>query len=186
MRNLCFKLPEDLRPLLSKPLGVLIEGPPEYTMSNLRRIISELNPPKIITVGDIVTFNAVHSGIDVGLGIIDRKSLRKKIALPHEILKAFSHVFVASNPPGMITCEAIRYIREAIRIDDPTLIVIDGEEDLLVIPSILESSTNSIIVYGQPYRGIVLITITEEIRENYKQIMRKFIVIPCRNPIKIF
>ena len=53
------------------------------------------------------------------------------------------------NPAGFINEEIFEFIKETINDDNQYLVVIDGEEDLLVIPAILESN-NSFIFYGQP------------------------------------
>ncbi len=62
------------------------------------------------------------------------------------------------NPQGMITAQLWESIRESI--DDGNIIVVEGEEDLAVIPCILEADWDDVVVYGQPDEGIVFINIT--------------------------
>ena len=40
------------------------------------------------------------------------------------------------------------------------VIVVDGEEDLLTLPAIVESPDDAFVVYGQPYEGLVVVTAT--------------------------
>ncbi len=50
-------------------------------------------------------------------------------------------------------------------------ITIDGEEDLLVIPVCLYAPENSIVMYGQPNKGLVIVTINPEIRNKAQSIL---------------
>jgi len=45
-------------------------------------------------------------------------------------------------------------------------IIVEGEEDLLVLPLMADMPLGSVIIYGQPNEGLVIITITEE-RQNW-------------------
>ena len=46
----------------------------------------------------------------------------------------------------------------------PVRITVFGEEDLLVLPVCIHAPDNSIVLYGQPNEGLVLVEITTEIR----------------------
>ena len=58
--------------------------------------------------------------------------------------------------------------------------VVDGEEELLVPPLIMESPVGSAILYGQPpmigdgSEGIVFITVTNSLREKIVKLLEKF------------
>ena len=45
-------------------------------------------------------------------------------------LEAFSHVLSARNPAGVLTAELNEAIITAATLEQPTLVVVDGEEDL--------------------------------------------------------
>ena len=50
-------------------------------------------------------------------------------------------------------------------------IVVDGEEDLLALIAVLYAPENSIVVYGQPYTGVVIIKVTPEKKEQVKALL---------------
>ena len=49
----------------------------------------------------------------------------------------------------------------------------DGEEDLLAIPAILESPDNALIVYGQPSQGVVVVTASSEVKHETREMMNR-------------
>jgi uncharacterized protein (UPF0218 family) len=65
------------------------------------------------------------------------------------------------NPAGMITTSLIK----ALNKPKTSLIVIDGEEDLAVIPAVLLNPLGTYVYYGQPDEGIVEVKITPEIKQ---------------------
>jgi hypothetical protein len=50
-------------------------------------------------------------------------------------------------------------------------IVVNGEEDLLVLPVAVYAPDNSVILYGQPNEGLVIVQVTEEVRNKASSIM---------------
>ncbi|TET75859.1 MAG: DUF359 domain-containing protein, partial [Candidatus Heimdallarchaeota archaeon] len=62
--------------------------------------------------------------------------------------------------------------------DDIKIIIkISGEEDLLVLPAIYETPYNSKVLYGQPNEGLVVVTVTEEIKKKVKSLIQKMVKI---------
>ena len=149
------------------PLGQLIPGGPSETMPRLIEIVEQSHPPRVITVGDVVSREARLAGVRVNLGIVDGKTMRKKYT-PQSM--KFNRVVNVGNPAGTITDEAWQAIRTAIKEDD-VMIVVDGEEDLLAIPVTIEAPDGSLIVYGQPSEGIVVITATREKRSALRKLL---------------
>jgi uncharacterized protein (UPF0218 family) len=101
----------------------------------------------IVSVGDAVSKNLVENGISPNLLIIDNRVMRKNItpvSLNADVEKR------VKNPPGTITFEALNAVREALKSDHRTKIIVDGEEDLLALCAILYAPENFFIVYGQP------------------------------------
>jgi uncharacterized protein (UPF0218 family) len=54
-------------------------------------------------------------------------------------------------------------------------ILVHGEEDLAVIPAVVEAPLGAAVVYGQPNEGMVIITITRERKEKAKRLMREIL-----------
>lgn len=143
---------------MKSPLGQLIAGQPSETMPKLKEVVERLHPPKIITVGDVVSTEARATGIPANLRIIDGKTMRHGYTSAVSRTRATLHVV---NPAGTITQESWQAIKEALEEDDATIIV-EGEEDLLAIPAVLEAPLRSLIVYGQPSEGIVVVEATSQ------------------------
>jgi uncharacterized protein (UPF0218 family) len=76
------------------------------------------------------------------------------------------------NPAGVITRQAWDAIREAMQHRE-AVIFVDGEEDLLAIPAILESPDSAFIVYGQPSQGLVVVTASPVTKHEVKEMMSR-------------
>ena len=146
----------------------MIEGPFEKTMKRLKELIKQEKPMKIVSVGDIVSRNMVEHGISPDVLVVDNKVMRKPI---QPIKVDTDQTLYADNPPGTITDEAWTAIRRALKQKGRTKVVIEGEEDLLSVTAVLSASENSLVVYGQPHEGIVLVKVTEETREKMQHIV---------------
>jgi len=96
-------------------------------------------------------------------------TLRKRIS-PVEI-KA-ERTYKVRNPAGVVTREAWEAIKEALR-EEEALILVDGEEDLLAIPAVLESPDNALVVYGQPSEGLVVVTASLEKKSEVRKIVNR-------------
>lgn len=157
-----------MREDLKKPQGLLIEGPFPDTMKRLKELVEIVKPSLIISVGDIVTSHMLKEGISMDVLVVDNKTMRKPI---QPIVVDVDQTLYAKNPPGTITHEAWATIRQAIEKNGRTKVIIDGEEDLLTIVSVLSAPDNAFVVYGQPQVGIVVVKVTEEAKEKMGKIM---------------
>ena len=72
---------------LKSPLATLIEGTPEETMAKLKEMVKKEKPPKIISVGDVVSQNLHKYNIHPQLTIIDNISLRTNACLKKTLWK---------------------------------------------------------------------------------------------------
>ena len=147
--------PEDIAKLKA-PLGRLLTGEPEEAVAKLLRLIEREKPSKVVTVGDVVSRETWKSGLRVGLRVIDQRSMRRQI--PKAILPAKTTYHVR-NPAGVVTMEAWKAIQDAMK-EEEVVIIVEGEEDLLTLPAIVESPDDAFVVYGQPSEGLVVVTAT--------------------------
>ncbi len=138
-------------------------------MPRLRTLIQQNKPPKVTTVGDVVSRETLATGIQVNLRIVDQMTLRKSIN-PIEIKAEVT--YRVRNPAGVITRQAWDAIREALQHRE-AVIFVDGEEDLLAIPAILESPDMAFIVYGQPSQGLVVVTASPVTKHEVKEMMNR-------------
>ena len=117
----------------------------------------------IITVGDATTEKMLQFGIIPSLQIIDSQEKRTKRS-PPSTSKVVTNIS-CNNPAGEITLESIDSIKKSFTLKPPVRLTINGEEDLLVIPVCLYAPDNSVVMYGQPNEGLVIVTIDQEIRK---------------------
>ena len=154
-------------PRLKEPFGRLLQGTPARTMSALNRIIAQTAPGRITAVGDVVSRETLAAGIDVNLRILDHISMRKPTAAFDLKVKKTYRV---KNPAGVITLEAWEAVKQATK-DEEALIVVEGEEDLLALPCIVESPNNALVLYGQPAQGLVLVETSQAVRNEASLIL---------------
>jgi uncharacterized protein (UPF0218 family) len=164
-----YSLPQKLRIQLKKPWGTLLRGSFSETASRLKDIVRSEKPPSIISVGDTVSKNLVENKIFPNLLIVDNKVMRT--AIKPALLPADKEMRV-KNPRGTITQEALDTIREALKANCRVKIVVDGEEDLLTLAAVLYAPENSLVVYGQPREGIVVVKATQKKKTEAAEILK--------------
>jgi uncharacterized protein (UPF0218 family) len=160
------KLPENLREYLKVPLGYLIKEQDINKENLLNEISSE---SLIITVGDKTTENMINFGIIPQIQIVDglEKRNQRDIPVDNTIMTELN----CKNPPGEITEESIQTIQKAFSSEQPVRVIVRGEEDLLVIPICIFATKNSVVMYGQPNEGLVVVRITPEIQAKIQKIL---------------
>ncbi len=130
---------------------------------------------KIVTVGDMVTYNAIKAGITPDVAIVDEKTLRARVS--EDVIENTKQVFLktvsAVNPAGTLTSELITAIKEALNSKHPMRIFIEGEEDLATLPAIALAPLSSVIIYGQPFEGVVAVKVTNSKKKLARAIMEK-------------
>ena len=160
------QLPDDLRDQLKIPLGNLISDNDPNKENIIKKISTE---SIIITVGDRTTENLLQLGLKPQVQIIDGLEKRSQRVVPTD--DAINTKLSCKNPPGEITEESIQVIRKAFSSKPPVRITVDGEEDLLVIPVCIFAPENSVVMYGQPDEGLVLVHVTPEIQAKVQKIL---------------
>lgn len=144
-------------------------------MSKFGELIDSVKPKKIISIGDIVSRNILEKNLPLNIFIVDNKSMRE---LMEPINANVSKVLHLVNPAGIISRDSWRIIDEAINSDGLVKVLVEGEEDLLTIVAVLLAPVNSMVVYGQPNEGIVVINVTEEIKKEMREIINEMIYEP--------
>lgn len=161
-------MPESLRVELSKPYGRLLERGPDENAREAISIIRSSRPRKVIIVGDFTLSTLSKQGFLPDIGIFDRKTKRSSFS------EEFAPTSKISNPPGCISDEAVAAIRKALRSRERSMILVEGEEDLLSIPSIAIAPVGSLVIYGLPGRGMVVITVDSEMKKKMKELLGRF------------
>jgi uncharacterized protein (UPF0218 family) len=128
-------------------------------------------------VGDATTSKLFSYGIVPDLFIIDGKERRKKrdtsdiSSLLLETNRGRASHMRCSNKPGTISGRAIKVVKDALNGPFPIRIFVSGEEDLLALPLFVMAPDGSVIIYGQPLRGMVVVRMNEEIRTTAKNLI---------------
>jgi uncharacterized protein (UPF0218 family) len=159
-------LTDELRRILKKPMGQLFP--------NFEDAIKPIKKAKFfISVGDETTINLLNNDLIPNLAIIDNSIQRKRHNI--KIHDYTTNVFNVNNPPGTITDQLWETIGLAIKksADKSQIIIIDGEEDLAVLPATLLAPEDGIILYGQPNEGLVFLKVTD-IKEKVENYIKMF------------
>ena len=162
------ELPDEVRPLLKRPLGQLFSS-----VTTAIERLRQLRPTRLIAVGDIVTAEFIEAGLKLDVAVVDflvmRSPVDKKI---RRTIDSFDVKIVrVKNPAGTITQELRTALDEA---KPPLKIIVDGEEDLATLPAVLSAPLGSVVVYGQPDEGIVIVEVTESKRREFKMLLEQF------------
>ena len=147
------------------PLGVLLPEN-QADKSNIKKYLSENS--YIITVGDRTTEKMIDFDLIPSLQIIDGQEKREKREPPK--LERATELTV-DNPAAEITSESIEIIKKAFTLQSPVRLFVNGEEDLLVLPVCIHAPENAVVLYGQPNQGLVIVQITQEIRNKVQTLL---------------
>ena len=162
-----YKIPENLRDILNKPIGKLV---------NEKKLLQILkNEKKIVSIGDTVTYTLLKNGFEPIFCIVDYKTHRG--VCEDEIvekIKSFSKKTIkVENPPGLITddlYEVIKIIFKNLEYG-PFRIEVEGEEDLASLIVLLFAPIDVTIIYGLPDKGVLVVKPTKEIKDKVKKIL---------------
>lgn len=147
------------------PLGALI---PE-SQANKENILKHIEQNSyIITVGDRTTEKMIGFDLIPSLQIVDGIEKREKREPPK---LANATEITVDNPPAEITSQSIDVIKKAFLMETPIRILVTGEEDLLVLPVCIHAPENSVVLYGQPNEGLVVVKINSEIRNKVQSLL---------------
>ena len=162
-------LPEFLRKTLTKPIGTVIaDGTPVPVFSKDKRIIS---------VGDTTTATLLSQGIIPTLACIDFQVRRQAFDWEKgqwQKLTKGRRIAYFSSGPGFISSDVMDAMRHWSENPKRMVYIIDGEEDLLVLPAIIFAPIGSVVYYGQPDQGIVKVKVTKRIKQISHTLLSQF------------
>lgn len=124
---------------------------------------------KICVVGDqcMINFLKKHLGYDVG--VVDGKIMREKHNFDFDF--GDRNILKVDNPASVITRAMVNKLVMALK--SPTVVMVSGEEDLAALVLLLLSPLESLIFYGQPGEGMVMMAVTEANKEKWHEILAK-------------
>ncbi len=136
-------------------------------------ITSQISPTflhqftQVGVVGDVVTNFFLTHQLSLNIALVDGHTERN---IPFTI--SDNAIWLTKqNQPGGINHEIAQQIIQYLNTTVPTVLVINGEEDLLVFVLCLMFPLGSAVFYGQPGKGIVMIRITESVKLRLAQLI---------------
>lgn len=164
-------LPEVEKQWFKNPFGILHKD---------NKFLQTESPEILVSVGDVVTKDCNAFSIKQKLSVVDftvqRKHTFEKI---QELGFSGEELLLhANNPKSHLTTslfQAIAQTVEQLSQREQIIILVDGEEDLAVIPLVLALPLGFVIVYGQPNQGIVRLAVTSETKDHAFALLKKFV-----------
>ena len=180
LRTKDIKMVSSLDNELKTPMGNLFEGPeefPEVAMTEALEFIDQQHS-SIIAVGDVSVATLLEMGVVPDIGIIDGMTKRQELGDSEKVnTTGFQHILSAVNPPGHLTPSLIQAIDEALNNEYPSVINVNGEEDLAPIIIHCLAPIGTAVIYGQPKVGVVVQISTLEVKTRCRNILSMFEVI---------
>lgn len=159
-------LPPELRHELKEPFGRLY--------ADADALLADAGRP-VVAVGDVVTYHLREAGHDPHVAVIDGVTEREAVDEETErVATAGERRRDARNPPAELSRDLLVALRETVAGEGDTVLYVDGEEDLAMLPAVLVTPLGGSVVYGQPGEGMVLVPVTEERREAVRGLLSRF------------
>jgi len=159
-------IPDNIRNKLKNPLGKLIEN----EKINRRYLLNIINSNQTITIGDATTEKFIKHNIPIHISVFDSKEKRIKREPP--LINSIK-LYKLKNPQGRITQDSIELIKKCLEINDKLQILVEGEEDLLTLLFTAISPINTMIFYGQPNKGLVIVKIDNYLRKYANKLLNE-------------
>lgn len=170
---MALRLTGALREKLKRPFGRMYDCRSAECLADIVRGLGR--PPRLIAIGDVTTYNLIKAGIVPDMCLVDDTTMR--LPVDGEIKKGTAHESFkdvrVDNPAGVVTEELMDAVRDNMGSKVPVRIFVRGEEDLAVIPACLYAPPGSVVVYGQPNEGVVVVRVTEQKRAETKAILEQ-------------
>ena len=160
------ELPESMRSALKEPLGPLFTDP--------TALMESVDGP-LIAVGDVVTYHFETIGVTPDLALVDGRTKREAVAdrVTETVDRSGATRVDVENPAGALSHDLLTAIRDALDDEAATVLVVDGEEDLAVLPAIVAAPAGASVVYGQPDEGMVHVVVTDETRAHVRELLER-------------
>lgn len=165
MPTVVARLPAAERAAFKEPLGKLYETP--------EPLLSAATGP-VLAVGDVVLAHLGRADYTPAVAVVDGRTERGALAdWVRENQPPAATVLEVENPAGTITAELVEAVESAIADPESVRIVIEGEEDLAVLPVVLLAPADATVVYGQPGDGMVAVPVDGETRSNVRSLLAR-------------
>ncbi|MCX8173331.1 MAG: GTP-dependent dephospho-CoA kinase family protein [Thermoplasmata archaeon] len=180
-----WKMPDSLRGRFGRIVGKIVEA----------EELKDIDPKEIACVGDVCTISLLENGIKPKICIVDYATKRFSLEEARaKILGLIGHDRIfwlvkdelnatvpadfwlgirVRNPQSTITQELWDAVAHGYGVENPTLIVVEGEEDLAALVCIALGKTGTKVIYGIPDVGMQLLHVTEELKRNVNSVLKE-------------
>lgn len=158
-----------MRGELQRPLGPVLSGAAAFEAVR--------DDARVVTVGDACTFDLAARGRVPDVAVVDFKTKREKQDPERRALLAVvgDTVLRAVNPSGTLTRDAWRALDEAFKSTSRVRIEVLGEEDLTALAAIDLAPEGTVVLYGQPDAGVVLVRVDAEAKARVRDILGRMV-----------
>lgn len=162
------RLPQRLRERLASPFG------PVMTADELARWTDRSKPAAAI--GDVCAHDAAERLPNLRMVVIDLRTRRGPLP-PDDLLRTWGDRSLAvASPPEVITAPLYNAVLDAARFEGRTRVVVEGEEDLAVLPAIMHLAPGATVIYGMPNRGVTAVRVDDESQGLAREFLSEFSV----------
>jgi pantetheine-phosphate adenylyltransferase len=155
-------LQPELRAKLQEPQGPMLASIADAKITS---------SAPVVIVGDNVIRECLKYQLKFNTAVVDGFIKRQPVGIPADHF-GITTVFNTINKPGSIHPSAVETVSKALNYEK-SLVVVDGEEDLMVFPAVLLSLLGSVVFYGQPNQGVVMLTVTDKIKAKLSTMIHK-------------
>lgn len=146
-----WRLPEALRAEFQKPFGPVVQT--AGVADALR------DAGSIVCVGDHVSLTALRLGARPKLIVVDYRTERAAVeaAVRDELSRYGERVVRVRSPPASVSDELYQAVVEGLRAPGTFRVEVEGEEDLAGLPVFAEAPDGTVVLYGMPGAGVVVV-----------------------------
>ena len=174
-------LSENVENQLKEPFGHLVNGSeknPKIAISEAYSLIGKI-PYPLISVGDVTTLSLQNIGVIPDIAVIDGMTKRENWPEADQIDQSrFHSILHCTSPPGKLTNSLFEACKSSIvtwkKLGHKCLIIVDGEEDLAPLVLHPLCPIGSVILYGQPGKGVVIRWCDEQSKERCRNLLAQF------------
>ena len=159
------RLPEDLRAEFAEPLGRIYTDP-----ALLHRAAGD---GPVLAIGDVVTYHLRQADRTPDVAVVDGRTKRDAVNDEVEAAVADLPRVTVENPPASLSEELLVALRRAVEDDEPTVVFVEGEEDLAALPAVVAAPAGASVVYGQPDEGMVHVSVDDEQTAQARDLLRR-------------
>lgn len=127
----------------------------------------------VVAIGDLVSRTAIEEGLAPKVIVVDYRTERKPVG--DDVVAIVSgygkNVLRVKNPAATVTNALYHAVAQSLRLQGSVRIEVDGEEDLAGLPVFAECELGTVVLYGMPGKGVVVVRVDEAMRQRARDLL---------------